>query len=77
MAPTLRWIAVDWGTSNLRLWALEDTNRVIRTRSAPKGMGALRPDQFEPTLLELIDDLLPGEQKTPVLICGMAGRVWN
>lgn len=67
------WIAADWGTSNLRLWALAASGAVLAVRSSPKGMGTLAPDEFEPALLELAGDLLAPDRVTMVLVCGMAG----
>jgi len=66
------WFAVDWGTSNLRVWAMGAGGRVISQETSDKGMGVLRPDEFEPALLELIGDFL-GEDPAEVLCCGMVG----
>lgn len=65
------WIAVDWGTSNLRAWAMRGNAPVAEVGSG-KGMGSLNPDQFEPALLELIEPWL-GAGRTPVIACGMVG----
>lgn len=67
------WIAVDWGTSNLRIWALDAQGSTLAHRSSARGMITLERDGFEPALLELIDDLLPAGRATPVIMCGMAG----
>ena len=67
------WIAADWGTTNLRVWALDNSGETLAHRCSAKGMGALARHEFEPALLELIDDLLGADGKTPVIICGMAG----
>ena len=67
------WIAADWGTSRLRLWALDGTGRVIATRQSEDGMGRLKPEDFEPAFLRAAGDLLTEGFVTPVLICGMAG----
>ena len=64
------WIAVDWGTSRLRAWAMAG-ERVLEARASDKGMGALTPDGFEPALLELAGDWLG--RATPVIACGMVG----
>ncbi|MEP3048042.1 MAG: 2-dehydro-3-deoxygalactonokinase [Roseibium sp.] len=72
-APKASWIAADWGTTNLRIWALDQTAGVIAHRCSDKGMGKLAPKEFEPALLELIEDFLCDQAKTPVIICGMAG----
>ncbi|WP_422036870.1 2-dehydro-3-deoxygalactonokinase [Roseibium sp.] len=67
------WIAVDWGTTNLRVWALDSRGDVLAHRTSGKGMSSLARDEFEPTLLTLIDDILVAGVKTPVIVCGMAG----
>ncbi|SIO31311.1 2-dehydro-3-deoxygalactonokinase [Vannielia litorea] len=66
------WIAADWGTSNLRLWAIGPEGEVIGRASSNKGMGKLDPSGYEPVLLELAEPWL-GRHATDVLICGMAG----
>ena len=66
------WIAVDWGTSNLRLWLIGQDNEVLESRQSDKGMGNLAPEEFEGALLELAGDLV-GNAPMDVLICGMAG----
>lgn len=64
------WIAVDWGTSNLRAWAMGPEGILAQSES-PKGMGKLSPDQFEAALLEVVEPWLEGP--TLVLACGMVG----
>ncbi len=67
------WIAADWGTTNLRIWAQGPDGTTIRHRSSDKGMGKLAPRDFEPALLELAEDVLDADRKTTVIVCGMAG----
>jgi 2-dehydro-3-deoxygalactonokinase len=64
------WIAVDWGTSNLRAWAM-GPDGVLADASSDEGMGKLSRDGFEPALLRLIGPWLAG--KPPVVACGMVG----
>jgi 2-dehydro-3-deoxygalactonokinase len=64
------WIAVDWGTSNLRVWAMGPEG-VLTHASSEDGMGKLSREQFEPALLRLIGPWLTGP--TTVLACGMVG----
>ncbi|PVB61800.1 2-dehydro-3-deoxygalactonokinase [Labrenzia sp. 011] len=71
--PAADWIAADWGTTNLRIWALGKSGETIAHRSSEKGMGKLAPGEFEPALLELTADLLSEGRRTPVIVCGMAG----
>jgi len=72
-ATQIAWIAADWGTTNLRVWALDDAGTILAHRQSDKGMGKLGRNEFEPALLELISDLLPPGGKVPVIVCGMAG----
>lgn len=67
------WIAVDWGTSNLRVWGLDANGQVVAEASSDKGMAKLDRAGFEPALLELVNDWLPPGRKVPVLACGMVG----
>ena len=67
------WIAVDWGTTNLRIWALDSRGEPIARRSSTKGMSGLEPQEFEAVLVELVGDLLHADTRMPVIICGMAG----
>ena len=64
------WIAVDWGTSNLRVWAMGPAG-ILHHAESDQGMGKLTPDAFEPALLSLIKPWLTG--KTTILACGMVG----
>jgi 2-dehydro-3-deoxygalactonokinase len=65
------WIAVDWGTSNLRVWAMGPEG-VLDHASSDEGMGKLSRDGFEPALLRLIAPWL-SQGVTPVIACGMVG----
>ena len=72
MSESVAWIAVDWGTSNLRGWTLDSAGAVLTSRSSPKGMGKLTREEFPAALGELLADI-PLAGPTDVLICGMAG----
>ncbi|GFE62953.1 2-dehydro-3-deoxygalactonokinase [Litoreibacter roseus] len=66
------WIAVDWGTSNLRVWAMTGRGEVRDQRMSDQGMSKLSQAEFEPVLLNLIEPWL-GTAPTPVVCCGMVG----
>ena len=66
-----RWIAVDWGTSKLRAWAM-DGRQAGEERVSDDGMGKLAPAEFEGALLRLIGPWLTAGV-TPVMACGMVG----
>ncbi|WP_299351031.1 2-dehydro-3-deoxygalactonokinase [uncultured Shimia sp.] len=65
------WIAVDWGTSRLRAWAMQGET-VLAEASSTNGMGRLSQDAFEPALLNLVEDWLEGGP-IDVVACGMVG----
>ena len=67
------WIAVDWGTTQLRAWALSGSGEVLQHGASARGMGSLAVDQFEGALLELIDGWLDAARVTEVVACGMVG----
>lgn len=65
-------ILVDWGTSNLRLWAVDAQGKILSERRSDKGMSKLKPHEFEPVLNALLTDV-NANPDTPVLMCGMVG----
>ncbi|MEJ8561352.1 2-dehydro-3-deoxygalactonokinase [Yoonia sp. GPGPB17] len=65
------WIAVDWGTSNMRAWAMSASGTVLAEATSDQGMGKLTRDGFEPALLDVIADWIQGP--TTVIACGMVG----
>jgi 2-dehydro-3-deoxygalactonokinase len=67
------WIAVDWGTSNLRIWGLNADSQVVAEKSSDQGMAKLDRSGFEPVLLALTNDWLSQDRQTPVVCCGMVG----
>ena len=67
------WIAVDWGTSNLRAWAIEDSGDISASAKSDRGMARLKPSEFEPALLSLTKSWLHPDHRTDVIISGMAG----
>ncbi|WP_404404648.1 2-dehydro-3-deoxygalactonokinase [Pelagibacterium halotolerans] len=67
------WIAVDWGTTNMRAWAMGADGAVRAQSGSDTGMGSLRPEQFEGALLAVISPWLKPECVTEVIACGMVG----
>ena len=65
-------VLADWGTSSLRLWAVDRQGGLVDERRSDSGMGTLSRDQYAPELHRHL--LAMGvDQDIPVLICGMAG----
>jgi 2-dehydro-3-deoxygalactonokinase len=65
------WIAVDWGTTHLRAWAMAG-DAVKAEAFSEDGMSSLTREAFEPALLRLVEPWL-GTAPTPVVACGMIG----
>ncbi|WP_043528022.1 2-dehydro-3-deoxygalactonokinase [Litchfieldella xinjiangensis] len=70
----LEWIAVDWGSSNLRAWALDRHGEVLARGSSQRGMLGLTAERYEAALLEVVADWLSDDDApVDVMVCGMAG----
>jgi 2-dehydro-3-deoxygalactonokinase len=71
LAGTAEWVAVDWGTSNVRAWGIDATGATVFAEESDKGMGKISPPDYPAVLSGLLQPhgATPGE----VLICGMAG----
>ena len=50
------WIAVDWGTSNVRLWIM-GSNKLIHFRQEPLGMININQNDYGKLLLDKLKDL--------------------
>jgi 2-dehydro-3-deoxygalactonokinase len=66
------WIAVDWGTSHLRAWAMKGAD-ILDHAHSDDGMGGLTRDRFETVLLALIGHWLPPDRPITIIACGMVG----
>lgn len=69
----LSWIAADWGTSNLRVWAMASDGSAIARAESDDGMSRLDRTEFEPALVRLIGGWLTTGRVTTVVACGMVG----
>jgi len=66
-------MAVDWGTSNLRAWAIDADGAIKASASSEKGMGKLTPAEFPAALADVAGRLSLPHNQIEVLVCGMAG----
>jgi 2-dehydro-3-deoxygalactonokinase len=74
VTDNIDWVAVDWGTSNLRGWGIAADGSVVFEKTSPKGMGKLSREEFPSALSELLEGVPPARDgQLDVLICGMAG----
>jgi 2-dehydro-3-deoxygalactonokinase len=68
------WIAVDWGTSNLRVWGIGADGGTVFSRVSDQGMSKLTPGAYAGVLSGLLAGAIdPSGPRIDVLICGMAG----
>lgn len=68
---TAEWIAVDWGTSHLRAWAMQGGTVLDRADSA-HGMARVTNGAFQSALLDVVGSWL-GTAPVDVIACGMVG----
>lgn len=69
----MNWVAVDWGTTHLRVWYMNEGGEILEARHSDQGMATLKSSEFEAALLALCSDWLTSNIKTPVIACGMVG----
>ncbi len=67
------WVAVDWGTSRMRAWAMDPDFQIRHRTDSDKGADRLVRTQYETALLELVGGWLPANRATPIIACGMVG----
>ena len=67
------WIAADWGTTHIRVWAIDVNDNILAYSESDKGMKYLQKNEFEPVLLRLIENWLDDTKSIPVVTCGMVG----
>ncbi|MDC0983296.1 2-dehydro-3-deoxygalactonokinase [Amylibacter sp.] len=67
------WIAVDWGTTHLRAWAMSNVGKILGSAISQEGMANLSTETFEPALLKIILNWLVDGETTTVVSCGMVG----
>ena len=72
--PAMRpdWIAVDWGTSHCRAWAMTATGSHLAHARSDRGMGTLTRDDYPQALLDLVGPWL-SDRPLRAMVCGMAG----
>jgi len=67
------WVGLDWGTSNLRAYAIDSSGAVVDELQSNQGMNVLKPGEFEEALINLIEPWLGSHRVMSVYACGMVG----
>lgn len=65
------WIAADWGTSHLRVWAMQGAT-VLDCAQSDNGMARIGTGRFQTALMELVENWLK-DGPIDVIACGMVG----
>lgn len=65
-------IAIDWGSSNLRVALLDAQGGLIDRRESPAGVFTVKDGNFASALFPLCSDWL-AQRRVPLLACGMIG----
>ena len=73
MTESIAWLAVDWGTSNLRAWGIGADGAVVASAASDRGMGKLSPADFPAALTAVAEQMPLPTGGVDVVICGMAG----
>ena len=66
-------IAVDWGTSSLRIYAVGDKRDVLEALELPQGILTVTDQGFEAGLQEALALLAVNAEEAPVILSGMIG----
>ena len=70
--PAPDWIAVDWGTTHLRAFAMGPAG-VLAEAESDDGMATLARDGYEPALMRLVAPWLAQAAPVDIIACGMVG----
>jgi len=67
------WIAVDWGSTHLRVWAVNASGQVIAQDYSDQGLNNIQENGFERALLDLVEPWLNTGRVTQAVACGVVG----
>jgi 2-dehydro-3-deoxygalactonokinase len=73
MTAPIAMIAVDWGTTNRRAWALGRDGKVLAERGDGEGLLGVKAGAFAKSFADFAAPWLVRNQRIPVLMCGMVG----
>ena len=69
--PEASLIAIDWGTTSARAYALDNRGAIVAERSAPLGVQRIADGRFADALASLCAGI--GAENLPMIACGMIG----
>lgn len=66
-------IAIDWGTTRLRAWLVDDEGQIAATTAADDGIMTVGPGAFPETLRRHVGAWMAAHPAAPVMMAGMVG----
>ena len=69
--PEASLIAIDWGTTSARAYALDNRGAIVAEKSAPLGVQRITNGRFADALASLCAGI--GAENIPMIACGMIG----
>ena len=73
MTRDIACILADWGTTNLRAWAMGHGGEILGHRSQGSGLLAVKERRFAETFVGFCGDWLDAKRPVPALLSGMVG----
>jgi 2-dehydro-3-deoxygalactonokinase len=73
MAPDTAFIAIDWGSSSFRAWALSATGTVLAEARSDQGLKSVADRGFEAVVAANCGPWLRSGRRIPVVLSGMVG----
>src|SRR5262249_4902913 len=73
MNPDIACVLADWGTTNLRAWAIGHDGVVLQQRSGGAGLLAIKDGAFAESFTAFCGDWLVASRPVPALLSGMVG----
>jgi 2-dehydro-3-deoxygalactonokinase len=73
MAERAALLALDWGSTSLRAYVLDDAGTILAEHSSPHGVFRLPAGGFTAAFDEMLSNWQPLPGKLPILACGMVG----
>lgn len=71
--PPITFIAVDWGSSSFRAWAMDPAGHVLEARNGPDGLKTVENRDFSGVITRHCAAWLDAAPEAPVLMQGMVG----
>ncbi len=67
------WMALDWGSSYLRVWLLSGEGEILAKKTTNQGASGLNTVDFASIFNNLVQEISPNNLSIDAIICGMAG----